>query len=184
MPAGGPTSMNRHAPTLIIDGYNLIRNSPFLAPLDRQDLEEGREALISRLSDYRKIRRFPIVVVFDGTGSYHLSAVEENRMGIRVLFSHQGQTADDFIISLAKQKGRESVVVTSDRGIHERLKPFDCVCVRSETFDAKIDNALYELYKGQSFEEEDPVRHSGHKKGTSKKFPKKVRRERDILRKL
>jgi len=173
-------------PTLIIDGYNLIRNTPVLASIDRQDIEEGREALISRLSEYRKIRRFPIVVVFDGTGFYHLSATRENRMGIRILFSHQGQTADDFIVSLAKQKGRETVVVTSDRGIHDRLRSSGCVCVRSEIFDAKIDNALYELYKGQGFEEEEegPAHPSGRKKGAAKKPSKKIRKERDILRKL
>jgi len=172
-------------PTLIIDGYNLIRNSPVLAPIDRQDIEEGREALISRLSEYRKVRHFPIVVVFDGTGFYHLSATQEARMGIKILFSHHGQTADDYIVSLAKQKGKEIVVVTSDRDIHDRLKSSDCVCVSSETFEAKIDNALYELYKGQSMEEEnEDVRHAGHKKGTAKKLPKKMRRRGNILRRL
>lgn len=173
-------------PTLIIDGYNLIRNSPLLSPIDRQNIEEGREALIARLAEYKKIRHVPIVVVFDGTGFYHLSATQESRMGIKILFSHKGQTADDFIVSIAKQKGRETVVVTSDRGIHERLKSFDCVCVTSEVFDAKIDNALYELYKGQSFEEEadEDVRRTGRKKGASKKLPRKVRRQRDVLRRL
>ncbi len=173
-------------PTLIIDGYNLIRNSPILAPIDHQDMEEGRETLIARLSEYRKIRHFPIVVVFDGTGFYHLSTTQENRMGIKILFSHRGQTADDFIVSLAKQKGRETVVVTSDRGIHDRLKSSNCVCVTSETFDAKIDNALYELYKGQSLEKEaeEDARHTVSKKGTSRKLPKKARRKRDILRRL
>ena len=173
-------------PILIIDGYNLIRNTPDLASVGREDIAEGREALVSRLYEYRKIRRFPIVVVFDGTGFYHLSATRENRMGIRILFSHQGQTADDFIVSLAKQKGKEIVVVTSDRGIHDRLRSTDCVCVRSETFDAKIDNALYELYKGQGFkeEEDDTARYPGHKRGSAKKPPKRVRRRRDILDKL
>ncbi|RTZ90993.1 MAG: hypothetical protein DSY91_05680 [Deltaproteobacteria bacterium] len=172
-------------PTLIIDGYNLIRNSPTLSPIDRQDIEEGREALISRLSEYRKVRHFPITVVFDGTGFYHLSATAENRMGIRILYSHKGQTADDFIVSLASQKGRETVVVTSDRGICDRLKKTDCFCISSEAFDAKIDNALYELYKGQSMEDEEEMDiHPGRKKGASRKLPKKVRRQRDILRRL
>lgn len=173
-------------PTLIIDGYNLIRNSPALAQIDRQDIEEGREALISRLAEYRKIRRFPIIVIFDGTGSYHLSSQGETRMGIKILYSHKGQTADEFIISLASQKGREMVVITSDRGICDRLGKTDCLCVSAEEFDAKIDNALYELYKGQSMEEEEDtdVGHARRKKGASKRLPKKLRRQRDILRKL
>ena len=35
---------------LIIDGYNLIRQSPWLSLLDARDLEEGREALLQSLS--------------------------------------------------------------------------------------------------------------------------------------
>jgi len=170
-------------PTLIIDGYNLIRNSPSLAQIDRQDIEEGREALISRLAEYRKVRRFPITVVFDGAGFYHLSATAETRMGIRILYSHRGQTADEVIVSLASQKGRETVVVSSDRGICDRLKSTGTVCVSSEVFDAKIDSALYELYKGLSMEEEESDR-GGSKKGTSKRLPKKLRKQRDILKKL
>ncbi len=172
-------------PTLIIDGYNLIRNSPTLSLIDRQDIEEGREALISRLADYRKVRPFPIVVIFDGTGYYHLSATGENRMGIKVLFSRRGQTADDFIVSLAREKGRERVVSTSDRGIQARLRGTDCVCISSEIFDAKIDNALYELFKGQSLEEEMALEERrGLRKGTSKRLPRRLRRREAILRKL
>ncbi len=174
------------APTLIIDGYNLIRNSPVLAAIDRRDIEEGREALLSRLAEYKRIRHLSIVVVFDGTGSIHLSNTRENRMGIQILFSRQGQTADDLIVSLARQKGRETVVITSDRGIHDRLKSMDCVCITSETFDAKIDNALYEFFKGESLEGEEVSASppKANKKGTPRKLPKKARRQQAILRRL
>lgn len=172
-------------PTLIIDGYNLIRNSPTLSPIDRRDIEEGREALISRLAEYRKVRRFPITVVFDGAASYHLASTGETRMGIKILFSQRGQTADDLIVALANQKGRETVVVTSDRGIRDRLNKAECFCVSSEAFDAKIDNALYELYKGHSMEEEDGAGPPpGRRKGASRKLPKKLRRQKELLRKL
>ena len=172
-------------PTLIIDGYNLIRNSPLLAPIDRRDIEEGREALISRLADYRKVRRLPIIVVFDGTASYHLSAGSENRMGLKILFSRQGQTADDYIVSLALGRNGNTVVVTSDRDIHHRLRAADCVCLTSEAFEAKIDAALFELFKGISASEENDgsTRGRGNKR-TTKRLPKKVRRQRNILSKL
>ena len=42
---------------LIIDGYNLIRQSAHLAELDRRDLQQGREALVGALAAYRRIRR-------------------------------------------------------------------------------------------------------------------------------
>ena len=172
-------------PTLIIDGYNLIRNSPTLSPIDRRDIEEGREALISRLAEYRKVRRFPITVVFDGAASYHLGSTVETRMGIKILFSQRGQTADDLIVALANQKGRETIVVTSDRGIRDRLNKAECFCVSSEAFDAKIDNALYELYKGQSLEEEEEVwNRSNPKKGAARRLPKKLRKQKELLGKL
>jgi len=172
-------------PTLIIDGYNLIRNSPTLAQIDRQDIEEGREALISRLAEYRKVRHFPIVVVFDGTGSYRLSDKGEMRMGIKILFSHQGQTADDYIVALACRRGSGTVVVTSDRGIRDRLKSTESFCVSSEVFDAKIDNALYEFYKGIDLEEVEKTSSSpGRKKGAAKRLPKKLRRQKEILKQL
>jgi len=52
---------------LIIDGYNLIRQSPWLSLLDARDLEAGREALLQSLADYRQRRlQHKITVVFDG----------------------------------------------------------------------------------------------------------------------
>ena len=171
-------------PILIVDGYNLIRTSPTLSCIDRENLEEGREALISRLADYRKVRHFPIIVVFDGTGFYHLSSGKETRMGIKILYSPAGRTADEVIVSLAKQKGREYVVVTSDHGIWDRLKDASCVCVDSKTFELKIDNALYELFKGTSLDEEEEVFSPSRPRGKGRKLPKKLRRQRDILRRL
>ncbi len=172
-------------PTLIVDGYNLIRASPVLSRIDQENLEEGREALISRLADYRKVRHFPVIVVFDGTGFYHLSTEKETRMGIKILYSPAGRTADELIVSLARQKGREYVVVTSDHGIWDRLKDTNCVCVDSKTFDSKIDNALYELFKGTSLEEEEgEALLPSRARGKRRKLPKKLRRQRDILRRL
>ncbi len=170
-------------PHLLIDGYNLIRNSPLLSPIDRQDIEEGRDALISRLAEYRKVRRFPITVVFDGGGSFHLAPEAETRLGIRIVYSSRGQTADELIVKLAKQKGKETVVVTSDRGIWDRVKREGCVCVPSELFDRRIDNALYELYKGLSLDDEEGDKKKS-KKGTARRLPKKLRREREILKRL
>ena len=54
---------------LIIDGYNLIRQSRSLRRLDAQSLEQGREALLERLAQYKKVRDHPITVeYFNKTG--------------------------------------------------------------------------------------------------------------------
>ena len=172
-------------PTLIIDGYNLIRNSPALAAIDRRDIEEGREALLSRLSEYRKVRRLPIVVVFDGMGSYHVSSKPESRLGIKIVFSRQGQTADDYIVSLAMSRNGDTVVVTSDHGIHQRLNASNCVCLTSEAFETKMDEALYEFLKGEDLSEErDDGFRRNPRKGASRRAPKKLRKRMEILKKL
>ena len=51
---------------IIVDGYNLIRQWPELAMLDRADLQSGREALIRELQAYQRAKRHQITVVFDG----------------------------------------------------------------------------------------------------------------------
>ena len=52
---------------IIIDGYNLIRQSTTLSALDQQDIMLGREALVDTLAAYRKIKHHRITVVFDGS---------------------------------------------------------------------------------------------------------------------
>jgi predicted RNA-binding protein with PIN domain len=54
---------------IIIDGYNLIRQSTTLSTLDQQDIMLGREALVDMLAAYRKIKPHRITVVFDGRSS-------------------------------------------------------------------------------------------------------------------
>ncbi|MCD4762468.1 MAG: NYN domain-containing protein, partial [Desulfobacterales bacterium] len=41
---------------IIIDGYNLIRQSTTLSDLDGQDIQLGREALLNMLVAYKKIK--------------------------------------------------------------------------------------------------------------------------------
>ena len=54
---------------IIIDGYNLIRQSKKLGDLDLQDIRLGRDALVEMLAMYKKFKAHRITVVFDGTGS-------------------------------------------------------------------------------------------------------------------
>jgi predicted RNA-binding protein with PIN domain len=67
---------------IIIDGYNLIRQSHSLKRLDAQNLEQGREALLESLVEYKKVRDHPITVVFDGWGGFNLSSTRTRHEGI------------------------------------------------------------------------------------------------------
>jgi predicted RNA-binding protein with PIN domain len=67
---------------IIIDGYNLIRQSNSLSDLDRQDIQLGREALLDMLAAYQRIKRHMITVVFDGTNAPPFSQHENRVKGI------------------------------------------------------------------------------------------------------
>ena len=87
---------------IIIDGYNLIRQSGYLSSLDLQDIQLGRETLIDLLAAYKKIKAHRITVVFDGTRAPDLVRERDRQKGITILFSHRGESADAVI----KKNGR------------------------------------------------------------------------------
>ncbi|CAD7778116.1 MAG: YacP-like NYN domain protein [Candidatus Methanoperedenaceae archaeon GB50] len=58
---------------LVIDGYNVIRQSPVFKKAEQEGLEVGRETLIKYLEAYRKLKKHKITVVFDGQNAAHLS---------------------------------------------------------------------------------------------------------------
>ena len=45
---------------IIVDGYNLIRQSQSFRHLDQQSLELGRDALIDSLAEYKRLKAHKI----------------------------------------------------------------------------------------------------------------------------
>ena len=70
---------------LIVDGYNVIRQSPRLQFLDAMDLQAGREALLELLAHYRRRSRHQITVVFDGWQHGDLKESRDRYEGILVI---------------------------------------------------------------------------------------------------
>jgi len=62
---------------IIIDGYNLIRQSCTLAAFDQKDLQLGREVLLDKLAAYKKIKHHKITVVFDAANVFFLFCSKE-----------------------------------------------------------------------------------------------------------
>lgn len=100
----------------LIDGYNVILTDPRLAKMLRNDNEQGRHELISRILATRRLNKDDITVVFDGRYAAS-SSREGNRLLIR--FTARGETADDFIKREVgkSQRRRSLVVVSNDRSI-------------------------------------------------------------------
>ncbi len=70
---------------LIIDGYNVIRQSQELQLLEAQDLEAGRVALLARLAGYRERHRHKITVVFDGWLGGALKESRDRYQGMSII---------------------------------------------------------------------------------------------------
>lgn len=62
---------------LIIDGYNMIGQSPTLSAIAKENLEEARMQLIDTIANYNAVISDEIICVFD---AYDQSGVEREYM--------------------------------------------------------------------------------------------------------
>ena len=169
---------------IIIDGYNLIRQSNSLSDLDRQDIQLGREALLDMLAVYQRIKRHMITVVFDGTNAPPFSQHENRVKGIKIKFSRSGELADSVIKRMANHEREKALVVSSDMDIVNFAAAKGAATISSSDFEEKITMAVYMDTKGVEREDEGGWVPTTKKKGPSKRLSKRKRRNRIKIRKL
>jgi predicted RNA-binding protein with PIN domain len=169
---------------IIIDGYNLIRQSNSFSDLDRQDIQLGREALLDTLAAYRRIKHHKITVVFDGTNAPLFSQHENQVKGIKVKFSRKGELADFLIKRMVNREREKALVVSSDLDIVNFAAAKGAATISSSDFEEKITMAVYMDTKGLEREDEGGWVPSTQKKGPSKRLSKRKRRNRIKIRKL
>jgi predicted RNA-binding protein with PIN domain len=169
---------------LIIDGYNLIRQSAALARIDRGDITAGRGALLRRLAAYRRLKPHRVTVVFDGAGAPEATPERDQVMGVRVVFSRHGETADAVIARMARQEGEKALVVTSDRGLARAAEAGGATVLDSLEFAARVDMAVA-LGGDDGPRDAEPARRvSTRKKGQGRRLPKRERRTLNRASKL
>ena len=170
---------------IIIDGYNLIKNSPTLSALDRQDLQLGREALIDLLADYRKVKPHKITVVFDGAGSIDGTSSRDRIKGIQVIFSRHGQSADSVIKNMAAKEREKALVVSSDRDVVHAASSCQSATIPVAQFETRLTLAARVDEAGSlADEEETGWVPTTRKKGPSRRLSKRKRRSRMKVNKL
>ncbi|EAC5386116.1 NYN domain-containing protein, partial [Listeria monocytogenes] len=102
---------------LIVDGYNMIGAWPELVQLKKQErLEDARELLLSRLSNYAKYEGLEIIVVFDAQLVPGIQQTYKKYL-LTVVFTKEDETADSYIERLAGEKNdrlTQVTVATSD----------------------------------------------------------------------
>jgi predicted RNA-binding protein with PIN domain len=169
---------------IIIDGYNLIRQSKSLSALDRQDLQLGREALLDMLSAYKKIKRHTVTVVFDGTNAPPFSQHKDRIKGIKVKFSRRGESADTVIKRMAAKLREKALVVSSDLDIIHFAGSRGSATIDSPGFEEKMFMAAYMDTKGMDGEEAVGWVPTTKKKGPDRRLSKRQRRSRVKIKKL
>ncbi|MEK7851835.1 MAG: NYN domain-containing protein [Deltaproteobacteria bacterium] len=166
---------------IIIDGYNLIRQSSTLAELDAKNMQKGREALINRLATYKSIKGYKITVVFDAWKSDNLSEGRDKVKGIDIIYSKAGETADEVIKRMSSNMREGGIVITADNDIASFAKRQGCVIIEPRVFEERMQIAAISDMKGG---DEDYVYPVKDKKGPSKRVPKAERKSMQKLKKL
>ena len=175
---------------IIIDGYNLIRQSDTLRRVERLSLEAGRDELIRRVAAYRRARGHRVTVVFDGWMTGPAREERHRRDGVHIIYSGRGETADEVIRRMARaERGAEIVVVSSDREVAEGAMKAGGVAVSSPEFERRMgDGETAGMPRGdEMYEEEDDdlaPRTATAKKGAARKRSKRERQARRSLGKL
>lgn len=174
---------------IIIDGYNLIRQSDSLRDFERISLERGRDELIRRVAEYRKARGHKITVVFDG---WQGGSPEEERLredSVHIVYSRKGETADEVIKRMVRaERGIELVVVSSDREVAAAAARAGGVAISSPAFEERMGEGETRetFYDDEPPEEDDDLspRAGTGKKGTARRRSKRHRQTKRRLSKL
>jgi predicted RNA-binding protein with PIN domain len=161
---------------IIIDGYNLIRQSGYLGSLEARNIQAGRDALVEMLTTYRRVKHHDITVVFDGSRAPLDCPVRDRIHGIGVVFSRSGEVADTVIKRMAAREKEKAIVVSSDQDIVRYSAAFGCATLSSPEFEQKLVMACR-----MNAVEPDTASDGGwipttRKKGPSRRLPKRERR--------
>ena len=179
--------MQKSAMHILVDGYNLIRQSVNLRRFERQSLEAGRNALIEWLANYRHRKGHDITVVFDGWQNGPAQEERDYSSGIHIIYSGRGVKADDIIKRITAHTDEEILVVSSDREIVSYAVRRGKTALSSAEFEAIVDRLAAQNDEGLPLSEEDDEEEDSRtvsKKGPAHKLSRAQRLARAKIRKL
>jgi predicted RNA-binding protein with PIN domain len=171
---------------IIIDGYNLIRQSDSLRRYERKSLEAGRNALIKKLIEYENKKAHRITVVFDGGKSDWLDEGRDREGKINIIYSRFGERADDVIKRIAAQAIGDIIVVSSDREISSYVTTLGKTPLTSPEFEMIMNKAISSS-PGQipaAARKNEINERQTKKKGPSRRLPRAKRKAQSKIGKL
>ena len=118
----------------IIDGYSVLHRTSSEGFGSREDLANGRRALVDQIAGVLPSRELRVTMVFDG----QCSSEERAEFGSRLelVFTGGHQTADAYIERLAGRLAHpeNTVVVSSDRAVVETVAAARCQVMTARAF--------------------------------------------------
>lgn len=174
---------------IIVDGYNLIRQSDAFRHSERKSLEEGRNALIRSLAGYRKLRGHRMTVVFDGWVGGSPTEERDLAYGVEIIYSRLGEKADEVIKRLLGKGSEEILVVTSDREIAVFATRRGKTAIASAAFDALLEQSAEgsspaDVPGATEGDDDNDDRTGIKRKGPSRRLSKQKRTALARIRKL
>ncbi len=124
--------------TTIIDGYNLLF-SHYLDDFEENDLERLRLDLINKVKSFASKAKEPVTIVFDGKGKEE-DWGEQHAPNLLIVYSQGAYNADEYIIKLIEnQPHKHYLLVSSDKGLRRRARPFVAKLESSKTFKKRLE---------------------------------------------
>ena len=134
---------------ILVDGYSLLHNWQQIAPGKPRHSEVAREELIHRLTQYFDVYGTPVTVVFDGKGPAHDFDAAPKPEEVEVVYTRDGQTADQFIERVAakmKPYG-EVLVVTDDFAERDTVEASGALISSCANFVQSIESAIADIQR-------------------------------------
>ena len=134
---------------ILVDGFSLLHNWPKLAPGRARHSAAARDELIRRLTLYQDASGTPVSVFFDGAGqpASRSRAAASPTLGIEVLYSRRGQTADQMIERAVHrfEPYGEVLAVTDDHAERDTVISLGGSTATCCNFIQTVENTLAEL---------------------------------------
>ena len=177
---------------LIIDGYNVLGAMGLPPQKVIGSGEVHREQFVTRLGLYGQSIRCPITVVFDAWRQSGNNRQTSHRTGVTVIYSAEGERADQVIQQLIRRFGKETAVVSSDLEVTNVARAFGAFVIRSQEFLTRLHKGSRARSSARSSPagpegkdaREDMSTRPKEKKGNPRKLPKKLRQRNRTMKKF
>ena len=106
---------------ILVDGYNIIKNSASFQAVEARNLAAARSAIITQLVNRYRHTPHRVIVVFDGDAASEQVSYERR---ICIIYSRHNETADSVIARLAaeaRQAAREVEMYSNDAEVQQAV---------------------------------------------------------------